>query len=136
MRIMTSAAAATAAALIAAAPMAAHAAAACAPADVAKVRMSKIAPGGSMAGLAKAVADHQRWYRTHGYADTIVLAPVLAFDAASRTLVAAPDQAMTFHFGGPEVPREKRDAAWDAYVAEYRANSQVTSETIICYPRH
>jgi hypothetical protein len=129
-------AAAALVALTGLAPLAAHAAAACPDGDIAKLRMSKVPPTGSMAGLAKAVADHQKWYRDHGYPDRIVLAPVLILDRASGRMVASPDQAMTLHLASHEVPGAKRDAAWDAYVAEYKANSQVTSETIICYPQH
>jgi hypothetical protein len=134
MRIRTEIAAATLVATTLLAPIAAQAAAACAEGDIAKLRMSKVPASGSMAGLAKAVADHQKWYRDHGYPDRIVLAPVMTFDRASGRMVALPDQAMTLHLASHEVPAAKRDAAWDAYVAEYKANSQVTSETIICYP--
>jgi hypothetical protein len=112
-----------------------HAAPACTNGDLTIVRTSKLTPSGTLAGLAKAVSDHQNWYRVHGYPDRIVLAPVLVFDKASNDLVASPDQVMTFHLKAQQVPKDKHDAAWDAYVAEYRANSTITSETLVCYPR-
>ncbi len=111
---------------------AAHAASVCPNGDIATLRTSTLTPSGTMAGLSKAVADHQKWYRDHGYADRILLAHVLTLDKGA--MVASSNQAITFHLRAQEVPREKHDAGWDAFVAEYRANSTVTNETTICYP--
>ena len=122
-------------ALLAMGAVGARAAAVCPNGDVATLRMSTLTPSGTMAGLAKAVADHQKWYRDHGYADRILLAHVLTLDKASGALAASPNQVITFHLRSLEVPKETHDAAWDRFVAEYRANSGVTSETTICYPR-
>jgi hypothetical protein len=126
----------SAGALIALTANTAHAAPVCPNGDVATLRTSMLTPTGSMAGLAKAVADHQQWYRAHGYADRILLAPVLTLDRASGGMVASPNQAITFHLRTVEVPKAKHDAGWDAFVAEYKANSTVTNETTVCYPRH
>ena len=114
----------------------AFAADACAAGGVTIVRISKITPTGSMAGFEKAVADHAKWYADHGLKDVIVAAPILKYDAASKSLVKVGDQEMTFHMHSTPVPMDKHDAAWNAYVAEYRANSDITSETMACMPSH
>jgi hypothetical protein len=111
---------------------AAHASPVCPNGDIATLRASMLTPSGTMAGLTKAVADHQQWYRAHGYADRILLAPVLTMGPGG--LARSPNQAITFHLRTVEVPRDKHDAGWDAFVAEYRANSTVTNETTVCYP--
>ncbi len=107
----------------------------CPSGDVAKMRISKVTPSGSMAGIEQAVADHDKWYADHGFTeDRIILAPILVYDAANKAMRVAPDQVMTIHMHSHEVPKDKRDAAWDAYVAEYKANSDVASETVVCLP--
>jgi hypothetical protein len=104
--------------------------------NITTVRVDKIIPSGSMAGFQKAVADHAKWYADHGFnADMIMSAPVLVYDEANKTMVKAPDQMMTVHMNSSLVPRDKHDAAWDAYVAEYKANSEITSETMACLPK-
>lgn len=115
--------------------MAATAADLCPNGDIAKIRLSKVTPTGSMAGIEKAVADHAKWYADHGFTeDRIIIAPVLVYDAANKTMRVAADQVMTLHMHSHEVPKDKHDAAWDAYVAEYKANSDVASETVVCLP--
>jgi hypothetical protein len=107
----------------------------CPPDDYATIRVSKIAPGGSMAGFDKAVTDHAKWYAAHGFAkDRIVAASVLDFDDKTRTLGRSPDTVVTLHTSAHEVPKAQRDAAWDAYVAEYQANSVVQSTMRVCLP--
>ena len=111
-------------------------AAACVNGNVAIVRISKILPTGSMAGFNKAVADHTKWYADHGYtADRQVVAPILVYDDKTKTVSAAKDQVMTLHTNATSVPMAKHDAAWDAYVAEYRSNSDILSETVVCMPK-
>lgn len=103
--------------------------------EPAVVRISKITPNGTMAGFQKAAADHMKWYASHGYTkDRQVLAPVMSFDAAKNVLVETPGQVMTLHTHAEDVPLAKHDAAWTAYVAEYRANSEILSETRVCLP--
>jgi hypothetical protein len=106
-------------------------AAACAQGELTRIRLSKIKPGGSMAGFRDAVAAHTRWYKTHGYRIEQRIAPVLV--SIKGRLQASPNEVMTFATSA-DVPREKRDAAWAAFVAKYRANSIVEKETIVCMP--
>ncbi|UAK23017.1 hypothetical protein [Sphingomonas nostoxanthinifaciens] len=105
----------------------------CPTGDPALLRISKIKPGGSMAGLAKAVADHSKWYADHGFtADRQVIAPVLV--PGPQGPHVASDQVMTLHLHAHNVPQNQHDAGWDAFVAEYRANSEVVSEMMVCLP--
>jgi hypothetical protein len=39
------------------------------------------------------------------------------------------------HTHDSEVPHSMKDAAWNAFVAEYRANSVIDSTTHVCLPR-
>lgn len=108
----------------------------CPSGNIAIIRISKIAPGGSMAGFDKALADHAKWYADHGFGeDRITEAPVLMFDPVAKTLGRSADTVMTFHMHAHDVPMEKHDKAWDAYVAEYRANSVIQTETVACMPQ-
>ncbi len=113
----------------------AMAASPCKVGEPAIVRVSKISPKGSMAGFKKAVADHIKWYRDHGYTkDRQVIAAVMTFDPVKKVMLEAPDQVMTIHTHSTDVPLEKHDAGWAAYVAEYRANSDIATETLVCLP--
>jgi hypothetical protein len=96
------------------------------------IRVSMIAPNGSLAGFKNAVADHAKWYTDHGYSkDEIVIAQVKAPDGVAK----APDEVMTIHYRFQPVPASKQDATWKAFVAEYRANSTIVSETTACFPK-
>lgn len=102
---------------------------ACSHGEVTRIRLSKIKPGGSMAGFDQAVAAHTAWYKSHGYRMVQRIAPVLV--NANGKQQVSPDEVMTFS-SGDSVPREKHDAGWEAFVAKYRANSQVEKETTVC----
>ena len=104
----------------------------CAQGELTRIRLSKIKPGGSMAGFRDAVAAHTRWYQAHGYRIEQRIAPVLV--SAKGKMSASPDEVMTFSTSD-SVTREKHDAGWDAFVAKYRANSEIEKETIVCLPK-
>jgi len=100
------------------------------------VRLSTIKPTGSMAGFAEAARDHLKWYRDHGYtANEITSYPVVETKDEGKTWTVSQTQVFSIHRNDPGVPRDKIDDAWNAYVAKYRANSDITSETIICMPK-
>jgi hypothetical protein len=101
----------------------------CPQGELTRIRVSKIKPNGSMAGFRDAVAAHTRWYKAHGYRIEQRIAPVVTF-ARGRT-GSAPQEVMTLATSD-DVPREKHDAAWNAFVAKYRANSDIERETIVC----
>ena len=115
--------------------MAADAPAACPSGNIAIIRISTITPKGTIAGFEKAAADHAKWYASHGYKeDQVVAAPVLLFDAATSKLSKSPDTVISFHYHSHDVPQDKHDKAWDSYVAEYNANSEIKSTTLVCMP--
>ncbi len=94
-----------------------------------RVRLTKIKPGGSLAGFRDAVAAHTRWYRTHGFKIEQRMAPVLVTGKGKAQEFA--DEVMTISTSD-DVPRARRDAGWAAFVAKYRANSEIEKEAIVC----
>ena len=104
-------------------------AAGCPQGELTRIRLSKIKPGGSLAGFKEAVAAHTRWYKAHGYRIEQRIAPVVVFAKGKGS--ATPQEVMTFATSD-DVPRDKHDAAWNAFVAKYRANSDIERETIVC----
>ena len=97
------------------------------------MRVSKLKPGGSMAGFADAVRDNAKWYASHGLKDDrVTMAPV--YESADKTYKPSVTKAMSIHvYGGAEAP--KQDAAWEAFVAKYKANSTIESEVKVCLPK-
>lgn len=99
-------------------------------------RVSKIKPGGTVEGFRQAVADNLAWYRSHGLTSNIqVGGPVMVMDPATRKASLSPDQVVTLHIDPPSFGSKAnppRDAAWDAFVAKYNANSEMVSQTYIC----
>jgi hypothetical protein len=97
------------------------------------MRVSKLKPGGSMAGFAEAAKANQAWYAAKGFKDDkITVAPVYestgGVDKPSVTKVA------TFHVYGT-TPGWKRDAAWTAFVAKYNEQSSIESDVKLCLPK-
>ncbi|HEX4182595.1 MAG TPA: hypothetical protein VHY34_04990 [Caulobacteraceae bacterium] len=100
------------------------------------VRVSTIKPAGSMEGFRKAATDHLKWYRDHGYkTNEIITAPVMETTDRGKTWAPSRTQVLSIHRNDPGVPQSKRDTAWRAYVDEYRANSDITTEVFTCLPR-
>ncbi|MBV8972201.1 MAG: hypothetical protein JO290_07905 [Sphingomonadaceae bacterium] len=96
------------------------------------IRVSKLTAAGTPAGFLDAVKDHKAWYAAHGFKDDqFVTAPALAPDKGG--LKPSASEYVTFHLYGDAAP--KHDAAWDAYVAKYRANSTIESEVRVCLPK-
>lgn len=101
--------------------------------DMTTVRVSQLKPGGTVEGLRKAMADHARWYADHGFtADKFAVGQVMAYDRALRRRAPAKDRFVMLHWHTSDVPRAKQDAAWQAYVAQYAANSRIESTTVVC----
>lgn len=121
------------AAALLALPALAHADDACPSGDYTVIRNSQIKPTGSVAGFAKAIADHKAWYKSHGYPnDAFYWGQVMKMDPATHQPKAVAGEYVTVHAASSDVPKEKHDAAWDAYVAEYAANSTITATTVLC----
>lgn len=101
--------------------------------DWTTVRVSKLKPGGTLDGLRKAMADHVKWYRDHGYtADQFAFGQVMAYDPKLKRRAPVAGKYVTMRWHSSEVPKDKHDAAWNAYVAEYAANSTIESTTVVC----
>ena len=127
------------AALLYAAPVCGQTAAPACFGDMATVRLSQIKPGGSLQGFLKAVEAHKAWYRANGVTDNdIVAARVLVRDEKTGLPIKYSDsEVMSFHLRPPGASRtpNKNDAAWDAFVKQYRDNSDLKSEYWACIPR-
>ena len=102
--------------------------------DIAVVRISTIKPTGSMEGFLKAQEAHLAWYRSHGYRDNLIYsARVLVRDPVTRSMKYSDTEIMTFHVRPPSDVTQ--DAAWNAYVKQYRDNSDIKSEYNVCLPK-
>lgn len=97
------------------------------------MRVSKLKPGGSMAGFAEAARDNAAWYASHGMkGEKFLTAPV--YEQADGEAKPSVTRVMTIHvYGG--VTQPKHDAAWDAFVTKYKANASIESETRACLPK-
>ena len=116
--------------LLAAAP--AFAEGACGADQLVTMRVSKLSASGTPAGFLDAVKDHKTWYASHGMKDdSFVTAPALV--PAKGGLKPSASEYVTFHVYGAKEPTH--DAAWDAYVAKYKANATIDSEVRFCLPK-
>jgi hypothetical protein len=105
--------------------------------DFAIVRVSAIKPGG-MPGFMAAVAAHKAWYRSHGFNDNVIVASrVVLTGDHSGTMKYSDTEVVTYHVRPPDGDQveNKRDAAWDSYVKQYRDTSEIKSEYLTCMPR-
>ncbi len=101
--------------------------------DLVSIRVSKLKPGGSMAGFDEAAKANAAWYGSHGLkAEKFITAPV--YEQSDGEPKPSVTKVMTIHvYGAATMP--KHDAAWDAFVAKYKANSTIDSETRACLPK-
>ncbi len=98
----------------------------------ATMRTSKLTATGTKAGLMEAFAAHKAWYAANGLKDQLTMGPVLV--PAKGGMRASDTAFASVHvYGAADAP--KHDAAWDAYVAKYKANSSIASETRFCLPK-
>lgn len=105
--------------------------------DIAVVRVSEIKPG-QMQGFMEAVAAHKAWYRSHGFHDNVIVASrVILRDEKSGEMHYSEAEVVTYHVRppGPAQIGPKRDAAWDAYVKQYRETSDIKNEYMTCMPK-
>ncbi len=99
------------------------------------VRVSTIKAGGTRAGFDKAAMDQAKWYKDHGItANEITEAEVV--DMKSGSLVPSATEVMTLHYNPPALVGKQPavDDAYKAFVAEFRANSDITVEKLVCLP--
>jgi hypothetical protein len=105
--------------------------------DYAIVRVSTIKPG-AMQGFMAAVAAHKAWYRSHGFNDDIIVASrVITTDPTTKAMKYSDTEVITYHINpaSGSQTQPKRDAAWDAYVKQYRDTSDIKSEYFSCMPK-
>lgn len=105
---------------------------ACTSGELTRVRLSKLKAGASMADFRAAVAAHVDWYKAHGFKIDQRVAPVLVAGPDGKASESR-DEVMTFATGD-YVSRDKQDAGWAAYVAKYRAVSDMVVEKAVCMP--
>ncbi|HUO23859.1 MAG TPA: hypothetical protein VMU59_15195 [Caulobacteraceae bacterium] len=92
------------------------------------VRISKLSPTGTIAGLGKAVRDHQAWYAAHGQPNVkIVLAPMRGSSAGD-----GPTEFVTLTISDVVAPRPPSDDAYRAFVKEYDDNSTIEWTGLTC----
>ncbi len=109
-----------------------HAAGACGGDQMVTMRVSKLTAAGTPAGFLDAVKDHKAWYASHGMKDdAFVTAPTLV--PAKGGMKPSASSYVTVHVYGAKEP--VHDAAWDAYVAKYKANAMIDGETRFCLPK-
>lgn len=98
--------------------------------EVQIVRVSQLKPGVTVSDFEKVVVQHMAWYRSHGYTNNVQkVARIMTQQGFAANKVA------TIHVNAPGVPREKQDAGWAAFVAAYRAVSDVTEQHQLCLPK-
>jgi hypothetical protein len=88
------------------------------------VRLSKLSPTGTLAGLQKAVSDHQAWYANHGAKTKVIFAPVSASNSGEFISITIDAQA--------GADRPPADEAWDAFVKEYDDNTVIEWTGLTC----
>jgi hypothetical protein len=96
------------------------------------VRNSTIKPG-KMALFLKAVHDHQAWYADHGMKDRILVGRILSHDSDAGGFSSS--SAMTIHTDLSQMAPPAHapdDAAWNAYVEEYKASSDLGAMAVVC----
>jgi hypothetical protein len=105
----------------------------CTGGEIAVLRLSTLAQGGSRAGFDRAVSDQLAWYRTHDFKQNHILtAPVIVQDESSKQWSVSETEIFSLHINPPPIDAVKADDGYRAFVAEFRKNSAVASERTIC----
>jgi hypothetical protein len=104
--------------------------------DLAIVRVSTIKPG-AMEGFMAAVAAHKAWYRDHGFKDNVIVASrVVEVDHSTHEAKYSETEVVSYHIRPPNFENKVTpDAAWDAYVKQYRDTSDIKTEYLTCMPK-
>jgi hypothetical protein len=105
--------------------------------DLTVVRVSTIKPG-KLDTFMAAVAAHKAWYRANGITtNDFVTARILLRDPATKGWKTSETEVMTYHIRPPfdRLPN-RGDAAWNAYVQQYKDSSEIKSEYMTCMPKH
>lgn len=101
--------------------------------QIAVLRVSRIAEGGSRSGFDQAVRDQLAWYRSHGFTkNQLVTANVIVQDSKSKIWAPSATEVLSMHINPPPIAAVKTDAAWNVFVSGFKANAVVESERTIC----
>lgn len=103
---------------------------------IAMLRRSEIIEGGSIEGFLEATRDHMAWYRNNGIDTNIqVVARVVERDSETGREIPSDREIVTLHIDPPDQEGlPVGDEAWEAFVAEYVANSKIVEARRICLP--
>jgi hypothetical protein len=72
------------------------------------------------------------WYRSHGFAkNRVMVGTVMVQDPKTKDWSVSPTEIVSLHTDAPG-PAAKHDAAYDAFVADYRAASDIDTEKLVC----
>ena len=105
----------------------------CKSGQIAVLRVSRIAEGGSRSGFDQAVRDQLAWYRSHGFTkNQLVTANVIVQDSKSKVWTPSATEVLSMHINPPPMAAVKPDAAWNLFVSGFKANAVVESERTIC----
>lgn len=110
----------------------------CKDGELVTLRISKLKPGGSVAGIEDAIKDHTAWYRNNGVTDNKqVLGRVIAENPADKSASVSETEVVTLHINPPDSQAlaNRGDAAWKAFVDKYRKNSEIVTEKEFCLPK-
>ena len=105
--------------------------------EYAIVRVSTIKPG-MLDGFMSAVAAHKAWYVSHGFKqDVIVASRVITTDPTTKEMRYSDTEVITYHISPASATQTQpqHDAAWDAYVKQYRDTSDIKSSYFSCMPK-
>ena len=101
--------------------------------QIAVLRISKIIETGSRSGFDQAMADQLAWYRSHGFTtNRLVTANVIVQDPKTKVWSKSATEVLSLHINPPPMAAIKPDAAWTAFVSEFRSSSIVESERTAC----
>lgn len=104
----------------------------CVGGQLVSVRVNSLKGADKGAAYDKAARDHLGWYRSHGYKDNKLMVGPVVVRNADGSWSNSPTERVSVHTNAPGVPRDKRDAGWDAYVAQYRDTSDIAAEKYAC----
>jgi hypothetical protein len=106
--------------------------------NIVVVRVSEIKPGHLDEFMAAATA-HTAWYRANGITDNeIIISRVIVRDKTTGAQSYSDHEVLSYHINPPGQARtpNRGDAAWNAYVKQYRDSSEIKNEYMTCMPKH
>ena len=106
----------------------------CKDGQISRLRISKLKAPDSAATFDKATRDQGAWYRSHGFTkNRLLVGTVMVQDDKTKDWSVSKEQMVTVHTDTPgPSATAKRDAGWDAFVAEFAAASDITTDVLVC----